>query len=195
MRLVFLPLWRDIENVNNGCGIELLCCFYLNFMLSVLSSLSGLPVVVENVPGFRRLCILRTHLRHLLLCQQGKKSRGCSTHFTHLQQAPVWYYCTSRNHWVLSGLLSLDDTCCHFYLCCHQGIIHTKVLFGLTRLNEASNVYVMDTAYVLIEKGSTLCPLLFPSGLLPPFWRWIQNCWSAPEIEIIKSKNLRWTAH
>lgn len=37
-----------------------------------LTSLSGLPVVVENFPGFRRLGLLCSHLRCLLFCQQGE---------------------------------------------------------------------------------------------------------------------------
>lgn len=59
-----------------------LCGTYLYYMsknlctaLSLSSSLSGLPVVVENFPGFRRLGFLCPCLRHFLLCQQGKKHR------------------------------------------------------------------------------------------------------------------------
>lgn len=45
-----------------------------------MSLLSGLPMVVEDIPGFRRLSILCPHLRHLLLCQQGENPRGCSSY-------------------------------------------------------------------------------------------------------------------
>lgn len=43
-----------------------------------LSSLAGLPVVVENFPGFRRLSVLRSRLCCLLFCQQGKSLRALS---------------------------------------------------------------------------------------------------------------------
>lgn len=33
--------------------------------------LSGLPLVVEDLPGVRRICLLRADLRCLLLCEQG----------------------------------------------------------------------------------------------------------------------------
>lgn len=46
-----------------------LCCF---------SFPSGLPMVVENLPGFRRLSVLRPHLCYLLLCQQGKHPKAVS---------------------------------------------------------------------------------------------------------------------
>lgn len=35
------------------------------------ASPSGLPLVVEEFPGLRGICILRSGLRHLLLRQQG----------------------------------------------------------------------------------------------------------------------------
>lgn len=37
----------------------------------MLSALSGLPLVVENLPGVWRLCLLRADLCGLLLCEQG----------------------------------------------------------------------------------------------------------------------------
>lgn len=39
----------------------------------------GLPVVVENVPGLGRFGLLRPHLRHLLLCQQGEYGSGVAS--------------------------------------------------------------------------------------------------------------------
>lgn len=36
-----------------------------------LFTLSGLPLVVEDLLGVWRICLLRAHLCHLLLCEQG----------------------------------------------------------------------------------------------------------------------------
>lgn len=36
---------------------------------------AGLPVVVENLPGVGRFCVLRSYLRRLLLHQQGEKHK------------------------------------------------------------------------------------------------------------------------
>jgi len=53
---------RDRKLEPGGTDVPLVC------------SPSGLPVVVENLPGVGRLGVLRPHLRRLLLHQQGKET-------------------------------------------------------------------------------------------------------------------------
>lgn len=55
-----------------GCLATVSTCSF------VLSFISGLQMVVENVPGVWRFRLLRPHLRRLLLCQQGKVLTSCS---------------------------------------------------------------------------------------------------------------------
>lgn len=58
-----------------------------------LSSPSGLQMVVENLPGVRRLRLLRPDLRHLLLCQQGN-SQKMTLSFLHSNILLLWWYWT-----------------------------------------------------------------------------------------------------
>lgn len=113
-------------------------------------------MVVENVPGFWRLCILCTHLRDLLLCQQGKKSLETAPLISHIYNkflsqesghaAVIWRYMLSCPFMLLSGYL----------------IFISLIWNGLMKLV----MYTVWNVYVLIEKGSTLCPLQHCSGLL-----------------------------